>query len=144
MFITLFLSSSDIFIAAYSARFPPFEWPPILIFSSLYSFKIFLKYLNADFCAGISSLKLKLKSSFQPTIVSSVPLNETYKVPSGKIKVKALNCSSVFTSILLTYFATRISWYLFVFAILCNKSGSRGLKTTFSLLVSYVYLSFNS
>ena len=54
----------------------------------------------ASNCAGTTSFTASSQFSFQPTIVSSVPRNDTYLMPSGENTVSAENCSVFSTTIL--------------------------------------------
>ena len=102
-FIILFCISEDTKIAAYTAKFPPFECPPILIFLSGYFFAIFSKYSLAEICDAVWLLKLILRSSFHPINVLSVPLYDIYIVSSGKIIETAENCFCILLSIIFMY-----------------------------------------
>ena len=93
--------------AAYTARFPPLEWPPTRkghmsasLTRSRYSFALI--------CAGTGVVKESMKSSFQPTNVESVPRKETKAVPSSSRKLTAENCSVSFSEKSYTYISAML------------------------------------
>ena len=61
---------------AYTARFPPLEWPPSRSFFRGYCRATLSAYRTAFFWAGTSGIQAISRSSFQPARVSSVPRKE--------------------------------------------------------------------
>ena len=110
----------------------------------LNSLAILFKYNTASFCAGTTSLKLILKSSFHPIMVLSVPRYETYIVLLFEKRiVTAANCFSSSGTNLLIYLVTKKLENLVLLARALNKLGSSGcniLPRTFP----FTYLSYNS
>ena len=124
---------------AYIAKFPPLECPPTNIFFSGYLLAIFSKYFTDSVCDATKSLKLILKSSFQPTIVLSVPLYATYIVLSGNNIVTAENCFSASGSILFTKPVNFRFPNLSLFASLGNKSMSSACKILPVVPCSFIF-----
>ena len=91
------LRLSSTHAAEYTARFPPFECP-VSIKDPFRLSSASLRYLQASFCAGILLRYDILKSSFQDTTLSSVPLKVIKSATKGTLTMHAQNCTSLRTS----------------------------------------------